>query len=275
MTQDQAISRVLDLAEAEIGYREVGNNWTKYAEEMDSYAGFYNGPKQNAPWCDVWVDWLFVKSFGVDTGREMLCQPLLSAGAGCLYSAQYYKRTGRWFTSPQPGDQIFFSYSAGEVSHTGIVQKVAGGAVYTIEGNSSDMVTEKVYSTASSFIVGYGRPRWDLAAGIKAEDGGSADADADPAEEAGGAAAEDPGRTFTVTLPEIRQGSTGLFVERVQTLLIARGYYCGGRVYSGRERADGEFGPATLVAVQDLQTANGLEADGIVGGETMRALLLN
>lgn len=169
MTQDQAINKVLDLAESEIGYHEQGNNFTKYAAEMDSYAGFYNGPKDGFAWCDVFVDWLFVHSFGVDIGREMLCQPFNSAGAGCLYSAQYYKAAGRWFTSPQPGDQIFFSYSAGKISHTGIVERVAGGAVYTIEGNTSDRVAEKCYSLSSSFIVGYGRPRWELASNVSAD----------------------------------------------------------------------------------------------------------
>ena len=259
VTQEQAVKKVLDLAKSEVGYHETGDNWTKYAEEMDSYAGFYNGPKQNAPWCDVWVDWLFVKSFGVDTGREMLCQPYLSAGAGCLYSAQYYKSAGRWFTSPQPGDQIFFSYSAGEISHTGIVTKVVGGTVYTIEGNTSDRVAEKVYSLASSFIVGFGRPRWDLVAEM----------DDVPTP----TPAEPEGPTYTVTLPQLQKGSAGVAVERLQSLLIARGYNCGGRFINGIEHPDADFGPATEKAVKAVQKQAGIAEDGIVGSDTMRVLL--
>lgn len=294
MTKDRAVARVLEIARAEIGYHEKnsaaglddktanagGGNWTKYARDLDAIPGFYNGAKNGFAWCDVFVDWLFVTAFGPDTGREMICQPLMSAGAGCLYSAQYYKAAGRWFTTPQAGDQIFFSYAAGEYSHTGIVTRVAGGAVYTVEGNTSDMVAEKVYSLSSSFIAGYGRPRWELAAGIEAgenEATGSGEGAGDPAGDGGEASGPgtepEPRRTFTVTLPELRKGDTGVAVERLQTLLIGRGYWCGGRVYGGREHPDGEFGPATEVAVLDLQQAGGITKDGIVGAETVRALL--
>ena len=262
MTQDQAINKVLDLAESEIGYHEQGDNFTKYAAEMDSYAGFYNGPKDGYAWCDVFFDWLFVHSFGVDIGREMLCQPFNSAGAGCSFSAQYYKAAGRWFTSPQPGDQIFFSYSAGEISHTGIVERVAGGAVYTIEGNTSDRVAEKCYSLSSSFIVGYGRPRWELVSNVSV--------DAKPEEPK---PQQTAGETCMATLPTLREGDTGVAVERVQTLLIARGYHCGGRTVGGREQPDGEFGPSTANAVKSLQKIVKIAEDGVVGADTYRAIL--
>lgn len=263
MTIDQAITKVLDLAESEVGYHEQGTNFTKYAAELDSYAGFYNGPKDGYAWCDVFFDWLFVHSFGVDIGREMLCQPMMSAGAGCLYSAQYYKQAGRWFTSPQPGDQIFFSYSAGEISHTGIVERIAGGAVYTIEGNTSDMVAEKCYSLSSSFIVGYGRPRWELAADLK-DDGTKPAPQETPKPQV---------PTCTVTLPILQRGDTGTAVERLQTLLIARGYNCGGRTAGGREIPDGDFGPSTEKSVKAVQKNAGITDDGIVGSNTFCALL--
>ena len=178
MTVQEAIKAVLDLARSEIGYHEKasnsqlndptansgGSNWTKYAEYLDSYAGFYNGPKQSFPWCDVFVDFLFVKTFGEDLGREMLCQPKRSTGAGCLYSAQYYKQAGRWHkNAPIPGDQIFFSYSAGEYSHTGIVEEVSGDTVTTIEGNTSDSVGRRTYNIGNPSIAGYGTPKWQLA----------------------------------------------------------------------------------------------------------------
>ena len=123
MTKQEAVKKVLDLARAEIGYREKasnsglddktanagGANWTKYARDLDR-TNWYNGGKNGYAWCDIFYDWLFYKCFGDPLGRNMLCQPIGSAGAGCLYSAQYYKSAGRWVTnSPQPGDQIFFT----------------------------------------------------------------------------------------------------------------------------------------------------------------------
>ena len=284
MTKDQAVQRVLEIARAEIGYREKNSaaglddktanagsgNYTKYARDLDAIPGFYNGAKQSFPWCDCFYDWLLVEAFGPELAQKMLCQPKDSAGAGCYYSALYYRQAGRFYDGkPEPGDQIFFTYQAGEVSHTGIVETVSGGTVTTIEGNTSDQVARRSYAVGSSVIYGYGRPVWSLAE----------DLDADPDEDAGGDPPEEPAqdqtaeRIYSIQLPEIRQGSTGILVEHVQTLLIARGYYCGGRFFSGRERADGEFGPATLVAVTDFQLFNNLERDGIVGAATMTALL--
>ena len=284
MTKEQAVARVLQIARGEIGYREKASgaslddpqanagsgNYTKYARDLDAIPGFYNGAKQSFPWCDCFYDWTLVQAFGPELAQKMLCQPKDSAGAGCYYSALYYRQAGRFFGSkPEPGDQIFFTYQSGEVSHTGIVETVSGGTLTTIEGNTSDSVGRRSYAVGSSVIYGYGRPIWSLAE----------DLDADPPEEDGadpGDAAEDPeGRCYIIRLPEISKGSTGILVENVQTLLIARGYYCGGRIYSGREFPDGEFGPATEVAVRDVQFAGGLEQDGIVGAATMKALLLN
>ena len=47
------------------------------------------------------------------------------------------------------------------------------------------------------------------------------------------------------SLPLLKNGATGVAVTNAQTLLISKGYPCGGRVTAGRETADGDFGPAT------------------------------
>ena len=75
-------------------------------------------------------------------------------------------------------------------------------------------------------------------------------------------------------LPMLRQGSMGIPVERLQSLLIGRGYYCGGPRFGNREYPDGEFGPATDVAVRDLQEAAGIVKDGVVGPDTWAALIM-
>lgn len=254
MTQNEAIEKVLDLAKGEIGYHEQGDNVTKYAAYLDSIAGFYNGPKNGFAWCDVYVDYLFVKSFGADIGRRMVCQPLQSAGAGCLYSAQYYKQAGRWVTYPQPGDQIFFSYAPGEYSHTGIVESVANGMVNTIEGNTSDMVARRSYPLASSSIVGYGRPNWDLVAESSADDFYDVSIDV-----------QDTASSGYVTVV-YRKGSTGTAVREYQEKLQRLGYDL------GRWGADGDFGADTYNAVVKFQRDHGLDADGEIGPMTMEAI---
>lgn len=80
-------------------------------------------------------------------------------------------------------------------------------------------------------------------------------------------------RSYSITLREIRLGDKGTTVERLQALLIMRGYDCGGTKLEGREVPDGDFGGATLAAVRDVQLAAGIEVDGVVSSKTMTALL--
>lgn len=182
---NNAVERLIKTASDEIGYCEkksnaqldskTGNagsaNYTKYARDLDAIKFFYNTPKNSAPWCDVFTDWCMVETFGVELALQLLCQPQKSTGAGCTFSAGFYKSAGRWFTSPQPGDQIFFTQDRKTSNHTGIVERVSGDTVYTIEGNTSGaygvvanggMVCRKSYPRTSQLILGYGRPDWSI-----------------------------------------------------------------------------------------------------------------
>ena len=143
-------------------------NFTKFARDLDAIPNFYNGKKNGFPWCDVFVDWLFVHTFGVDAAKKLLCQPDKSLGAGCGYSARYYDAKGQFHKkNPKPGDQIFFLDSAGDVAHTGLVYQVDNMYVYTVEGNTSTTagviangggVFKKKYAITYNRIYGYGRP---------------------------------------------------------------------------------------------------------------------
>lgn len=178
------VLKVIAAAEAEVGYLEKASNkdldsktanagkanFTKYARDLDNIPGFYNGKKNGFPWCDVFVDWCFVQAYGVEEAKSLLCQPAKSLGAGCTYSARYYKEKGQLHNSPKAGDQIFFGTSNGTCTHTGIVYKVDSNKVYTIEGNTSGAsgvisngggVCRKSYNLSSSSIYGYGRPKYN------------------------------------------------------------------------------------------------------------------
>ena len=76
-----------------------------------------------------------------------------------------------------------------------------------------------------------------------------------------------------VDLPQLKNGAVGSAVMNAQILLISKGYYCGGRIVSGRESADGEFGPTTEKSVKSFQGKKSLSADGIIGSDTWKALL--
>ena len=248
--------KAIEIALSQVGYLEKASNkdlddftanagdknFTKYARDLDNIPGFYKGKKQGAPWCDVLVDWCFVEAYGAENAKRILCQPDSSYGAGCSWSAKYYKDNKRFFNSPEVGDQIFFKRN-GKVVHTGIVYNIQGKTVYTIEGNTSGesgvvpnggAVCKKSYSNAYGGIYGYGRPRYEEA------------------------------KKVIVMLDELKEGSKGAQVKSLQQLLTAKGYAL---------LADGEFGKKTAEAVRKYQSDRKLFVDGIVGAKTWGDIL--
>ena len=170
MTEDQVIKKLISTASAEIGYMEKASNknlddktanagkgnYTKYARDLVKLIG--SPYAQGASWCDMFVDWCFIHTFGKDNAKKML-------GGWSAYtptSADLYKKAKRFYQSPAVGDQIFFKNSE-RINHTGIVVNVTGTTVYTIEGNSSNMVQSRSYSLKDKSISGYGRPNWSIA----------------------------------------------------------------------------------------------------------------
>lgn len=182
------VKRVIEVARSQNGYLEkatwdqlddftanAGNkNYVKYSRDLAKYS-FYNGSKKGVAWCDIFVDWCFMTAYGVNAAYKLLCQPKKSCGAGCKYSANYYKSKKRWHTSnPQPGDQIFFwpkdKIGGSAMQHTGLVVAVDDTYVYTMEGNTSadsgvvwngGSVNDKKYKLTYNRIAGYGRPDYE------------------------------------------------------------------------------------------------------------------
>ena len=156
--------QVLDSKEDGAG----SDNYTKYGRDMHQlYPAVMDFP---AAWCDCFVDWCFYTAFGVSNAKAMLAGDFNDY---TVRSAELYKKKKAWHTSdPQPGDQIFFKNSkTGGICHTGLVYKVSGGYVYTIEGNTSSAlgvvsnggcVRKKSYGLTYRNIAGYGRPKYDI-----------------------------------------------------------------------------------------------------------------
>lgn len=275
VSKTATIKDLVALAESEVGYLEKASNaqlddktanagsanWTKYARDLDNI-GFYNGRKNGYSWCDVFVDWCFVKTFGVDEAMRLLCQPAKSLGAGCNYSAQYYQAKGQWYKTPQVGDQIFFKSASYSYAHTGLVVGVDASNVYTVEGNTSGAsgviangggVCKKSYPLNYANIVGYGRPAYT--ASEKAEQ-------PEPVKPTPTPVAD---KYLDMKVRQLKKGMTGNDVKTLQILLNGYNFACGS--------ADGDFGTKTEYALKQFQTKYKLGADGIAGNNTWHQFL--
>ena len=163
MTAENAIQALISTARKHLGYHEECDNHTIFASAYDFDQRLYGFDMSGLPWCDFFVDWCFMVTFGFDLGSSMTYQFAGCSGASCAASAGYYKDHRAWFQNPEVGDQIFF-YVSGWINHTGIVSDVCGNQIRTIEGNSSEAVNENWYSITDQSIAGYGRPNWNAAA---------------------------------------------------------------------------------------------------------------
>lgn len=139
---DGSADKLITTAVAEEGYKESGDNNTKY--------GAWNGVN-NAPWCASFVSWS-ANQAGIPTSiipKTALVADLLS----------FYNKNGgvHHGDEAKPGDILIQKDSSH--SHTGIVTGVDGNNVYTVEGNSSDKVARRAYKKSDS-VNRYGTPNF-------------------------------------------------------------------------------------------------------------------
>ncbi len=128
---------IVEIAEA-----ELAKNPVEYDENVLKYTG-----GQSVDWCAYFVSWVYAQA-----GTPFPGGPIGSVGA----MLDYFKKSGVYFEkgkgTPQPGDVAFHG-----ISHVGIVSKVDGDNIETIDGNYSDKVGRVSIALSSSDITGFGR----------------------------------------------------------------------------------------------------------------------
>ena len=224
---------IVAIAAGEIGVKEspANSNRQKYGKEYG-----VNG----TAWCCQFVWWVFKKAGAAALfygGKKTAYCPTLM---------QYYKDKGLFVKKDfKSGDIIFFDFNGnGQPDHVGVVEKVSGSKIYTIEGNTSvgnDANGGQVMrrTRSGSVILGAARPKYD----------------------------ENVKESCEVKLETLKKGCEGASVKALQTLLIGYCYDC------GKHGADGDFGADTDKAVRDYQEKNKLTVDGEVGKNTWNILL--
>ena len=119
------------------------------------YWSWYGFPSR-VEWCCCFVSWCANECGYIEQGIIPMCS-VVDDGAN------WFKTRGQWLDGseePQAGMIIFFDWAYDGLGdggdHTGIVEKVENGMVYTIEGNSGDACREKSYPIGYYEIMGYG-----------------------------------------------------------------------------------------------------------------------
>jgi hypothetical protein len=143
-------AHALEIAIAEVGTIEEGNNLTKYGAFTKA-----NG----LPWCGSFCNWVLAQA-------EVKVHSLVSTAVG----AHKFKEISRWHEIPAIGDLAFMDFphdGVDRISHIGIVAGIDGKTIVTIEGNTSGsgdqrnggMVMVKT-RTIGKEVVGFGRPKY-------------------------------------------------------------------------------------------------------------------
>lgn len=106
-------------------------------------------------WCACFVSWCAGQCGLLENG---VIPKFASCGAG----VNWFQSRGQWLdgsATPEPGMVIFFKWYGSDsliADHVGIVERVENGRVYTIEGNSDNMVRQNSYPVGYGEIKGYG-----------------------------------------------------------------------------------------------------------------------
>ena len=134
----------------QVAAKEIGN------AGGEKYWKWYGFPTR-VEWCCIFVSWCANQCGYINSG-------LVPKYSVVDDGANWFRQKNQWLpgsATPSPGNIIFFDWAYdgldGKGDHTGIVEKVENGIVYTIEGNSSDQVSRRQYSVGNREILGYGK----------------------------------------------------------------------------------------------------------------------
>lgn len=137
----------LDKARSMLGLNENSNSG-----EINKVTGKTGINSATTPWCAAFAINILKDAGILDTTG-------LKNPNYCPEIVRWAKEKGIWMergSTPKPGDAILFDWQGdGTSDHIGIVEKVEGGKITTIEGNSSDSVKRNTYEIGSSKIMGF------------------------------------------------------------------------------------------------------------------------
>lgn len=141
---------IVNVAKAEIGYRESGTNITKY--------GSWYGMQDE--WCAMFVAWC--------ANQANISTTIIPKTASAPGMKNTFAQKGRFYlsqsqggsTAPMAGDIFFEGTSANGIKHVGIITSVDSNNIYVVDGNCDNKVNSHAISRTASNFVGFARPQY-------------------------------------------------------------------------------------------------------------------
>lgn len=127
--------KTLEIAIAQIGVQEIPK-YSNSGPEVEIYLKSV-GLTRGYSWCMAFIYWC-TQNASVQTNNK---NPLKKTG-GVL--DQYNSRPLLAQNNPKAGDIFILDLGKG-LGHTGIVEKIAGNIIHTIEGNTNDAGSREGY----------------------------------------------------------------------------------------------------------------------------------
>lgn len=147
--QHDSAEMLVAVAESQLGNKGGFPYWYSY------------GFTKRVEWCACFVSWCARECGYIEAG-------LMPRFSVCDRGMEWFKERDQWLdgsVTPAPGMIIFYDWDDpgeepgpqdGISDHVGIVEKVEGGYIYTIEGNYADSCVRKKYRIGWYEILGFG-----------------------------------------------------------------------------------------------------------------------
>ena len=140
-----------------IGYSESNGKYRQIIDIYNAHKPLARGYKvqYSDAWCDTTVSAAFITAGNTDIIGGTEC--------GVYDHVLLFRQAGIWKgrIKPIPGDIIVFDWQRdGVQDHIGIVERIEGALVTTIEGNYHDAVGRRTILYNDAQIAGYARPKY-------------------------------------------------------------------------------------------------------------------
>ncbi|SEF57427.1 CHAP domain-containing protein [Nonomuraea solani] len=146
------MQKYIDLLESQLGYSEKSGDYTKFGDWYGKNIEF-DADYASAPWCDMYLSW---------AAHKLGYEEWIGQFAWTVAHAKWFKEQDAWGKTPKVGAFVFYDWSGtnsiDRIDHVGIVTRIEGDTIYTIEGNIDGGVAKRKERDTSK-VVGYGYPQ--------------------------------------------------------------------------------------------------------------------